>query len=176
MSVRHLGHRDETTRTAGSEPRLDGMWQGIQPLPDKRSFILRYFQINLPRVTKAAFVLVILALAAAQVATILVLPPPFTGSTVALAILAACCAVFTGMALFTRIRPWTLGFIVCIVSVAVWGLGKWQHAPSVAAGDTTGQIALWNANVLLPVVYAIAYAALRYGILVAHPDQRRWHD
>ncbi len=143
--------------------------------PDRAGFF-SYLNFNLPRLTKAAFVGVIAFLGLTQWANLAYVIEPFRAAHLVMAVALAGCALFVGLALFTRTRPWTFGLVICVVSVLVYIVGQFADAPAIASGSSTEQVALWNLTVLVPAAYVILYWAMRRGIIVAHPDARNWHD
>lgn len=144
-------------------------------VPTRRGNFFDYLQFNLPRLTKAALVALVALMGAVLVGNVAASAPPFTGGHAVLVCLAAGCVTVAGLALATRIRPWTPGFLLGVVIVAVYIAGALSDAPAISTGASTEQVALWNLNLILPICYFALYWALRRGILVAHPDQRNWH-
>lgn len=142
----------------------------------QRRGFFAYLNFNLPRVTKTIFVLVIAFLGLAQWANVAYSADPFPAGTIVMAVLLGGCVLFVGLALFTKTRPWTFGLAICVVTALVYVIGLLVDAPTIRAGSSTGRVALWNLNILVPAGYFVLYWALRRGIVVAHPDQRHWHD
>lgn len=142
----------------------------------QRHSFFDYVNFNLPRLTKAVFVGVVGVLGTVLVGNVVAAPTPFPGGHVVMLVAVAGCAVFVGLALLTRTRPWTLGLAVSAVSVLIYLLGLIVDAPAVRTGSSNGQVALWNLTLLVPIGYFVLYWALRRGVIVAHPDQRHWHD
>ena len=143
--------------------------------PPRRGKFFDYLQFNLPRLTKAMFVGLIALMGAVLIGNVAASAAPFPGGHAIMALLLAGCVVVAGAALATRIRPWTLGFLVSVGIMALFLAGTVLDAPAISAGSSTGQVALWNLNVILPIVYLVLYWALRRGIIIAHPDKRNWH-
>ncbi len=150
------------------EPPVTATFGGRRPFFD-------YLKFNLPRTTKAAFILVAGLLGVTHLAAAALLPASFPGAPVLSILLGACFTVFLVVALLTRLRPWFFGLVACVASVLLYALVVWQR-PNSAGAPPVELLALWNLTLLLPLAYLTLYWALRRGILVAHPDQRNWHD
>lgn len=143
---------------------------------DRRPSFFDYLHFNLPRLTKVVLIGVIAGLGMSLGFGAALHANPFPLSSVAIFTIVAGCCVFVVLALFTTIRPWGFGLALSMGSALVYILGSFLTGPSIASGDSTGQVALWNLTILVPAVYVGLFWALRRGILIAHPDQRQWHD
>ncbi len=144
-------------------------------VPPQRGNFFDYLQFNLPRLTKAMLVGLVALMGAVLIGNVAASAEPFLGGHAIMLLLLAGCVAVAGAALATRTRPWTLGFLVSLGIIAVFIAGAVLDAPAIDTGSSTGQVALWNLNVILPICYLVLYWALRRGIVIAHPDKRNWH-
>ncbi|GAB47722.1 hypothetical protein, partial [Mobilicoccus pelagius] len=142
----------------------------------ERAFLLRYIRINLPRTTRVLLAAVVAGIGAAAVAVATGAHAPFPAAGPVLWVLACAAAAFAVVALLTRLRVWGVGAVLAAVTVLVYLAGVVGDAPFVWNGGTIAQAATWNLLLFLPLAYLALYWALRYGMIVASPDDQNFTD
>ncbi|MEO7587544.1 MAG: hypothetical protein ABIS84_05895 [Arachnia sp.] len=142
----------------------------------KRAPFLRYIRINLPRTVRALLLAVIAFIGATAAATALgdIEPFPF-GDPILWAVCGAA-ALFVVVGLVTSARLWTWGTGIAGAAILVYIVGIAGTAPYVWNGATIPQAALWNLMLFASVAYLVLYSALRYGMIVAAPDNQNFMD
>lgn len=142
----------------------------------RRAAFPRYIKLNLPRTTKAVLLLVLAATGAAAVAVALDNWEPFKMSDIFLWALLGLSLVFVGVGVATDKRIWTAALTVPLFSLVIYALGALGNAPYVWNGGTIVQAATWNLLLIIPVVYLVLYGLMRYGMIVAYPDDQNFMD
>lgn len=142
----------------------------------KRAPFLRYIKINLPRTTRALLVLVIGGLGVAAAATALGDREPFPIADILLWLVAAAAVVFVAVGAFTRAKVWGFGTVIAVAALLIYLGGLLGDAPYAWNGASLVAAATWNLVLLLSAGYLVLYWALRYGMLVAYPDNQNFMD
>lgn len=142
----------------------------------KRAPFLRYVRFNLPRLTKAAILVVMAGLAGCATYVALGENPIFPGSDLALWLVVALAAIFVVVGLVTKWRIWDFGVVPALGALLVYAGGLAGTAPYVWNGAGLYTAAAWNTMMILAIVYLILRWALGYGVLVAYPDDQGFED
>ena len=142
----------------------------------KRAPLLRYVRINLPRTTRLLLLSVIVVIGAAAAAVALGDREPFPFANPILWVLFAAAVVFVAVGLLTSARIWTWGTGIAAAAVLVYLGGIAGEAPYVWNGASVVEAATWNVMLLASLGYFALYGALRYGIIVAAPDDQTFMD
>lgn len=142
----------------------------------KRAPLLRYIRINLPRSTRIDLLLVVAVIGAASAAIALGDREPFHFASPILWGVLAAAVLFVAVGLVTQARIWTWGLAIALASLSIY-LGKLAgDAPYVWNGASVVQAATWNLILLASIGYLALFGALRYGIIVAAPDDQSFMD
>lgn len=141
-----------------------------------RAPFLRYIRINLPQTTRLLLVAVIAMIGGASVAVVLLNHEPFLFAPLALWGIFAAAVVFVAVGLITSARIWNLGLIIALCSLLVYLGGLLGNAPYVWNGASVVSAAIWNLTLLASIAYLVLFWALRYGIIVAAPDNQNFMD
>lgn len=142
----------------------------------RRAPLMRYVRINLPRSTRLLLLLVVAVIGAASASVALGDREPFSFANPVLWGVFVAAVVFVGVGLVTSGRIWTWGLGIALASLMVYFGGLAGEAPYVWNGASVVQAATWNLTLLAPVGYLVLYWALRYGIIVAAPDDQNFMD
>ncbi len=142
----------------------------------KRAALPRYVLINLPRTTRLLLLLVVAVIGAASAAVALSGQEPFAFADVLLWGVLAASVVFVAVGLITSARLWTWGAGIAAASILVYLGGLAGDAPYVWNGASIAAAATWNLTLLASLGYLALYAALRYGAIVAAPDDQNFMD
>lgn len=142
----------------------------------KRAPPLRYIRINLPRTTRLLLVAVIAVIGGASAAVALSNHQPFLFATKALWSVFGAAVVFVAVGLMTSARIWTWGLLIALLSLLVYLGGLLGNAPYVWNGARVVTAAMWNLTLLASVAYMVLFSALRYGMIVAAPDNQHFLD
>ncbi len=84
--------------------------------------------------------------------------------------------VFVAVGLVTSARIWAWGAGIAVASVLVYLGGLAGDAPYVWNGASVVLAATWNVTLLASIGYLVLYWSLRYGIIVAAPDDQNFMD
>lgn len=142
----------------------------------KRAPLMRYMLINLPRTTRLLLLLVVTVIGAASAAVALGNDEPFPSAIPLLWGIFGAAASFVVVGLVTPARIWTWGAGIAVSSLLVYIGGLAGDAPYVWNGASVASAATWNLTLLASIVYLVLYWALRYGIIVAAPDNQNFMD
>ncbi|WKD59296.1 hypothetical protein [Corynebacterium caspium] len=145
----------------------------------KRAPFFRYIRINLPRLTRLflSIVFLVIALCAFSVSTSSFAPAIFNGAALALKALSIISGLFGALGILTRLRIWSFGMIPASIGILIYAVGCiFGTAPFVWNGADITLAAAWNVVFLASVAYLVLYWAMRYGILVAAPDDQGFED
>ncbi|MBO1520198.1 hypothetical protein [Oceanisphaera pacifica] len=142
----------------------------------KRAPFLRYIRINLPKTTRLLLIAVIAVIGAASAAVALSNHVPFLYATHALWAIAGAAALYVVVGLLTAARIWTWGLVIALCSLLVYLGGLLGNAPYVWNGASVVNAAIWNITLLASFAYLVLFAALRYGMIVAAPDNQNFLD
>ncbi|MCB5160490.1 hypothetical protein [Marinomonas algarum] len=154
-----------------TEPVLEHIKPG-----GKRAPLLRYIRINLPRATRWLLVALIALVGVASAAVALSQRDIFPLAITALWSLVGLTVVFVIIGLTTHARIWTWGLLITLFSLLIYLGGLLGNAPYVWNGASVAEAAIWNLTLFASVVYSLLYWALRYGMIVASPDQQNFTD
>lgn len=141
-----------------------------------RAPFLRYIRINLPRATRAVLLGVVGAIGAASAATALGDIEPFPFADPILWAIAAAAVVFVGVGIVSKAYIWTAGLGIALSSILIYAGGILGTAPYVWNGATIIEAVIWNLTLMLSLAYVLLYWALRYGMIVASPDNQNFMD
>ena len=142
----------------------------------KRAPLLRYIRINLPRMTRLLLLLVVAVIGAASAAVALSDHEPFTFAGPILWGVVGVTVVFVAVGLVTSARIWAWGVGIAVASLLVYLGGIAGDAPYVWNGASVVLAATWNVTLLASIGYLVLYWALRYGMMVAAPDDQNFMD
>lgn len=142
----------------------------------KRAPFLRYIRINLPQTTRLLLVAVIAVIGAASAAVALSNHEPFLFATPALWSIFGTAVMFVVAGLLTSARIWTWGLIIALSSLLVYIGGFLGNAPYVWNGASVVSAAIWNLTFFASLGYIVLFWALRYGMIVAAPDNQNFMD
>lgn len=145
-------------------------------LGKKRAPLLRYIRINLPKTTRLLLVAVIAVIGAASAAVALSNHQPFLLATPALWSVFGAAVVFVAVGLITSARIWTWGLLIALFSLLIYLGGLLGNAPYVWNGASVVTAAIWNLTLLASLAYMVLFGALRYGMIVAAPDNQNFMD
>jgi len=159
----------------GTENATQPVLKHIKP-GKKRAPLLRYIRINLPKTTRLLLIAVIAVIGAASAAVALSNHPPFLFATLALWGICGVAAVFVAVGLLTSARIWTWGLFIALASLLVYMGGLLGNAPYVWNGTSVVSAAIWNLTLLASIAYMVLFWALRYGMIVAAPDNQNFMD
>lgn len=141
-----------------------------------RAPLLRYIRINLPRTTRLLLEAMVAVIGAASAAVALSNHEPFPFATSILWIVAGSAAVFVVVGLLTSARIWNWGLMIALSSLLVYIGGLLGNAPYVWNGASVASAAIWNLTLVGATGYLVLFAALRYGMIVAAPDNQNFLD
>lgn len=141
-----------------------------------RAPFFRYIRINLPRLTKAAILVIVAPIGGCAWAVLSSGFDIFAGSDIALGLVIALVAVFLVLGLVTKWRIWGFGTVVAAAGILVYLGGLFGHAPFVGNGAGVYLAAGWNTMFFASLAYCVIYWALNYGVLVAYPDTQGFED
>lgn len=141
-----------------------------------RAPLMRYVLINLPRTTRFLLLLVVAVIGAASAAVALGDHEPFPFADPLLWGVLGMTVVFVAVGAVTSARIWTWGLVIALAAVSVYAGGLAGDAPYVWNGASVVLAAAWNLTLLASLAYLILYWALRYGMIVAAPDDQNFMD
>lgn len=142
----------------------------------KRAPFLRYIRINLPRTVRTVLLAVVAVIGGAAAATALGEMEPFAFADPILWALCGAAAIFVVVGAVTSARLWIWGTPVAGVAIVIYLAGLAGTAPYVWNGAGIPQAAIWNLMLFASLGYLVLYAALRYGMIVAAPDNQNFMD
>ncbi|OFE17186.1 hypothetical protein BA895_17130 [Humibacillus sp. DSM 29435] len=142
----------------------------------KRAPLLRYVRFNLPRATRLLLLFVVAVIGAASAAVALSDREPFAFAAPVLWAVCGVAVVFVAVGLLTSARIWAWGAALAVASLLVYLGGLAGDAPYVWNGASIVLAATWNVTLLASIGYLVLYSALRYGIIVAAPDDQNFMD
>ena len=85
-------------------------------------------------------------------------------------------AIFVLVGLVTSARLWFWGTPVAGAAIVTYVVGLAGTAPYVWNGASIPEAAVWNLMLFASLGYLVLYAALRYGMIVAAPDNQNFMD
>ncbi|MFD1009542.1 MULTISPECIES: hypothetical protein [Oceanisphaera] len=142
----------------------------------KRAPLLRYIRINLPRTTRLLLVAVIAVIGGASAAVALSNHEPFLFAVPALWSVFGTAVVFVTVGLLSSARIWTWGLIIALCSLLIYVGGLLGNAPYIWNGASVVDAAIWNLTLFASIGYMVLFWALRYGMIVAAPDNQNFMD
>ena len=142
----------------------------------KRAPFLRYIRINLPRTVRLVLLAVIAAIGAAAAFTAFGTLQPFPFADPILWGVCVAAVVFVVVGLVTRLRLWTWGTGIAGAAILIYLVGLAGTPVYVWNGASIPQAAVWNLMLFASLAYLVLYAALRYGMIVAAPDNQNFMD
>lgn len=142
----------------------------------KRAPFLRYIRINLPKTTRLLLVAIIALIGAASAAVALSSHKPFLFATPALWSVCGAAVVFVAVGLLSSARIWTWGLIIALSSLLIYLGGLLGNAPYIWNGASVVSAAIWNLTLFASIAYLVLFWALRYGMIVAAPDNQNFMD
>lgn len=159
----------------GTQNATQPVLEHIKP-GQKRAPLLRYIRINLPKTTRLLLIAIIAIISAASAAVALSNHLPFPFANLALGGISGAGLVFVALGLLTSARIWTGGLVIALSSLVVYLGGLLGNAPYVWNGASVAAAAIWNLTLLASLAYLVLFGALRYGMIVAAPDQQNFMD
>lgn len=142
----------------------------------KRAPLLRYIRINLPQTTRLLLIAVIAVIGSASAAVALSNHEPFLFATPVLWSVFGAAMVFVVMGLMSSARIWKWGLIIALSSLLIYIGGLLGNAPYVWNGASVISAAIWNLTLFASIAYIVLFGALRYGVIVAAPDNQNFMD
>lgn len=142
----------------------------------KRAPFFRYIRFNLPRLTKAALLLVVAGIGGCAAYIVAADHEIFVGDDVALWLVIITALIFVLVGLLTKLRIWDYGMVPALGALLLYVGGLVGNAPFVWNGADTYTAAAWNLMMILALAYVILRWALGYGVLVAYPDDQGFED
>ncbi|ART83804.1 hypothetical protein CBP31_15130 [Oceanisphaera profunda] len=142
----------------------------------KRAPLLRYIRINLPRTTRLLLIAVIAVIGGASAAVALSNHEPFLFAVPALWSVFGAAVVFVAVGLLSSARIWTWGLIIALSSLLIYLGGLLGNAPYIWNGASVVDAAIWNLTLFASIGYMVLFWALRYGMIVAAPDNQNFMD
>lgn len=159
----------------GTENATERVTEHVKP-GKARAPVMRYIRINLPRTTRLFLLFVVAVIGAASAAVVLAGHEPFPLANPALWAISGASIVFVAVGLTTSARIWVWGAGIAVVSLLVYAGGIAGDAPYVWNDASVILAALWNTTLLASIGYLALFWALRYGLLVAAPDDQNFMD
>ena len=159
----------------GTDNATERVSEHIKP-GKKRAPLPRYIRINLPRTVRLVLLAVVAAIGATAAATALGDIEPFPSGDPILWAVCAAAAIFVVVGLVTSTRLWIWGTGIAGAAILVYLVGIAGTPPYVWNGASIPQAALWNLMLFASLAYLVLYAALRYGMIVAAPDNQNFMD
>ncbi len=159
----------------GTDNATERVSEHIKP-GRKRAPFLRYIRINLPRTVRLLLLAVIAFIGATAAVTALGDIEPFPFADPILWAVCGAAALFVIVGLVTSARLWTWGTGIAGAAILIYLVGIAGTAPYVWNGASIPQAALWNLMLFASLAYLVMYAALRYGMIVAAPDNQNFMD
>ncbi len=141
-----------------------------------RAPLMRYIRINLPRTTRLFLLFVVAVIGVASATVALAGHEPFPFANLLLWGVFGATVVFVAAGLATSARIWTWGAGIAVASLLVYMGGIAGDAPYVWNGASILLAAMWNTTLLASLGYLALFWALRYGMLVAAPDDQNFMD
>lgn len=141
-----------------------------------RSPLLRYVRFNLPRTTRLLLIAMVALIGGASAAVALSSHEPFPFAMPVLWGVVGASAVFVAVGLLTAARLWNWGLGIALASLLVYLGGLVGNAPYVWNGASVAAAAIWNLTLVGATGYVVLFAALRYGMIVASPDNQHFMD
>lgn len=146
------------------------------PPGKKRAPFFRYIRFNLPKLTKAAILLVVAGIGGCAAYVLTAGHDIFAGDDLALWLVVITAAIFVVIGLVSKLRIWDYGMVPALGALLVYLGGLVGNAPYVWNGADLYTAAAWNAMMLFGLAYVVLRWALGYGILVAYPDYQGFED
>lgn len=165
----------ERTTVDPSKNATEDVLHHIKPGKIRAPFF-RYFRFNLPRLTKLALLVVMAGIGITAFVVGLSSHLPFDHAQIPLFITAAAAAVFVLTGIVSKSRIWDIGLFIALAALVTYIGGLFGDAPYVWNGAPLELAAVWNLMMLLSLAYLVAYWALLYGVIVAHPDRQDFPD
>lgn len=159
----------------GSKNATQRVLKHVKP-GKSRAPLLRYARINLPRTIRLLLIAMVAVIGAASAASALLSHEPFPFATPILWAVVGAAAVFVAVGLLTSARLWNWGLAIALASLLVYFGGLLGNAPYVWNGASVVSAAMWNLTLFASTGYIALFAALRYGMIVAAPDNQHFMD
>lgn len=140
--------------------------------------VYRYVAFNLPKLTTAIGVGLLLGTAAVHIyllGAVESLPAYLAGYFVVLALV---CVLGAGMMLAGRFarRGWLLGTVVSVVFLVAYIVTRFTGLPMAPEGNRWWDFPPGTVAIGCAVLFVAVHASVLLGINVAHPQKRVWHD
>lgn len=167
-------------RTAGElphDPATEDFNKYVKP-GRERAPLYRYFQFNLPRLTRAVLLLMLAGIGALALAVRLNLPSGLhTGwLTVMLPVTAVVALLVAVIGAVTVRDVWNPGGAAAMLGLVTWLVALAGRAPFTWEGAGLYVAAGWNLMMFLSLGYLVLLAMLRVRIIVAYPDDQGFED
>ncbi len=152
-------------------------WTGLGKLIS----FYRYFAFNVPRVTTASGIVVLLGIAAIRLYYLLadVVFPAYLVAyfvlVIAVAVLASVGMVVGGRPGVTRVG-WALGSLVSLASLVVYIVGRSLGLPGLPQLVGRWDYALGTFSMALAALFLALHFSVLTGMNIAYPQRRQWHD
>ena len=159
----------------GTENATERVTKHLKP-GQIRAPLLRYIRINLPRTTRLFLLFVVAVIGVASATVALGGHEPFPFANPILWTVFGAAIVFVAAGLVTSARIWSWGTGIAVASLLVYLGGLAGDAPYVWNDASIVLAAMWNTTLFASIGYLALYWALRYGMLVAAPDDQNFMD
>ncbi|MDO5740822.1 MAG: hypothetical protein Q4P07_11830 [Ornithinimicrobium sp.] len=159
----------------GTTNATERVSEHIKPGKQRAPFA-RYIRINLPRTVRLTLLAVVAFIGVAAAVTALGDIEPFPFADPILWTIGGAALVFVVVGLATSARLWAWGTAIAGAAILTYLLGLAGTPPYVWNGASIPQAAMWNLVLLLSLAYLVLVAALRYGMIVAAPDNQNFMD
>lgn len=159
----------------GSENATQRVLRHVKP-GQKRAPLLRYVRFNLPRTTRLLMIAMVALIGGASAVVALSSHELFPFAIPVLWGIIGASAVFVAVGLLTSARLWDWGLGIALASLLIYLGGLVGNAPYVWNGASVAAAAIWNLTLVGATGYIVLFAALRYGMIVAAPDNQRFMD
>lgn len=152
-------------------------WVGLGKLVS----FYRYFAFNIPRVTTASGIVLLVGVATIRLYLLLgdFAIPAYLAAYFALLVAVALLASLGMMVGRTRLVPrvgWALGSLVSVASIAMYVVSRTAGLPGLPQLVNRWDYPLGSFALVLAALFLVLHFSVRTGMNVAHPQRRQWHD
>jgi hypothetical protein len=144
----------------------------------------RYFSFNVPRVTTASGIVLLLGVGAIRLYWLTggFLVSNFPVYLTACVVLLVIAALLASAAMVVGRRPglvrigWALGSVVSAASIAMYVVSRILGLPGLPQLVQRWDYALGTFSMALAAMYLMLHFSVLTGMNVAYPERRQWHD